>query len=281
VAKRTKSWLQLPAQPRKVFAQTPLALAVCQIRFPAMASVASPGTVAAFQAGIEADYPIATPVTQVSFSVSLQSGPLAGLQGQLPAVVWRFADPGDDWTVVLATDFLGLETRAYTSFPDFATRLERILETLVEAVRPKYYTRIGLRYINEIRPGHQEWVDVVRPELLGPMAVPELAKRHLRWSQQIVLEDGSAGEKLHIQQGVIPSGTTVERRPGEEDPTEEPFYLLDIDAYREFSRPLPTMSTKAISDQVRDAHETISEFFRWAITPSYAASLGARDDAGS
>lgn len=277
MAKGKVGWLQLPAQPRIVFEHTPLALAICQIRFPAMLNVTNPATVAAFQAVIEDDYPMATPVAQFGVAVSLQAGQLAGMQSQQPAVVWRFSDTNDDWTLVLGTDFVSLETRDYESFEDFLERLGRILDALTSAVQPRFYTRIGLRYINELRPGHQDWATVVRHELLGPMVIPELADRHLRWAQQILLE-GPNGEKLHIQQGVIPSGTTVQPRSNEEEPGEEPFYLLDLDAYQEFSRPLPKMSTSGIAEHVRAAHETISEFFRWAITESFAESLGVRDD---
>lgn len=271
-------WLQLPTQPRTVFERTPLALAICQVRFPVMLNVSNPGTVAAFQAAIQNDYPIGTSVTQLGVAFSLQAGQIAGMQNQTPTVLWRFADANDDWTVVLSQEFISLETRSYESFEDFEARLRRVLDALADSVRPKHYTRIGLRYINELRPGHQDWSTVVRSELLGPMSVSALSDRGLRWSQQILLE-GPEGKKLHVQQGVVPSGTTVERRAGEDEPAPEPFYLLDIDAYQEFTRPLPEMSVTKISEQVRAAHETTSEFFRWAITESYAASLGVRDHA--
>ena len=278
MAKSNGSWLQLPTQPRRVFERTPLALAICQVRFPAMLNVSSPGTVAAFQSAVQDEYPIGTPVTQLGLAFSLQAGQIAGMQNQTPTVLWRFADPNDDWTVVLSQEFISLETRLYESFEDFEERLRRVLEALANTVRPKHYARIGLRYINELRPGHQDWSTVVRSELLGPMAVSALSSRGLRWGQQILLE-GPDGKKLHVQQGVVPFGTTVERRPGEDEPAHEPFYLLDIDAYQEFTRPLPEMSVADISEQVRAAHETTSEFFRWAITESYAMSLGVRDDA--
>ncbi len=240
-----------------------------------MLNIANPGTVAVFQTAIQDDYPVVTPLTQLGVSFSVQAGQVAGMQSQTPTVLWRFADANDDWNIVLSQEFVSLETRSYESFEDFQARLQRVLDALVETVRPKHYTRIGLRYINELRPGHQEWSTVVRKELLGPMTVSGLSKQALRWSQQILLE-GPEGEKLHIQQGIVPEGTTVERRPGDEEAAQEPVYLLDMDAYLEFARPLPEMSVAKIIEQVNVAHETTSEFFRWAITKSYATSLGVR-----
>lgn len=274
-------WLHLPSQPRVVYNRTPLALAVGQVRFPTMLNVSNPGTVAPFQAAIQDDYPVATSMAQQVFGMAfgLQAGQLAGVQSQSPSLLWRFADVADDWTVVLAQDFVSLETRAYVDFEDFQARLRRVLHALIATVRPKVCTRIGLRYINELRPGHHEWTTVVRSELLGPMAVPALSDHAVRWTQQILLQ-GPEGERVNINHGVLPSGTTVEQRAGEEPPGDEPFYLLDLDAYREFSRPgLPELSVNGVCEQIRGAHDTLSQIFRWAITGSYAETLGVRNDA--
>lgn len=280
VARDDGGWLCLSAPPRVVFDRTPLALAICQVRFPAMLNVSNPGTVAPFQAAIQDEYPVATSMAQLGMSFRLEGGQVAGVQSQPPSALWRFADIGDDWAVVLSPDFVGLETRAYVSFGDFRARLRRVLDALSETVRPRVCTRVGLRYINELRPGHREWAAVVRPELLGPMVVPPLAECAVRWAQQILLR-GPDGDQVHVQHGVIPGGTTVEPRPGDDPPDEGPFYLLDLDAYREFARPaLPAFSSGDVCDRVLSAHGTISEFFRWAIAESYATTLGVRDDAG-
>ncbi len=281
MAANKNGWLQLPTQSRVVFDRTPLALAICQVRFPAMLNVSNPGTVAPFQAAIQDDYPVATSMAQVGLAFSLQSGQIAGLQSQAPSALWRFADVGDDWAVVLSPEFVSIETRAYVDFDDFLDRLRQVLDALVATVRPKVYTRVGLRYINELRPGHREWEGVVRTELLGPMAVPVLAECAVHWAQQILLH-GPDGNRLHVQHGVIPGGSTVDPRPGEELPAEESFYLLDLDAYREFARPaLPEMSPLGVCERVLSAHEATSQFFRWAITEPYAATLGVRDDASN
>jgi len=246
-----------------------------------MLNVSSPGTVAPFQAAIEDDYPVGTPMAQLGMAFSIQAGQLAGMQSQAPSALWRFADVGDDWAVVLSPDFISLETRAYVDFDDFQDRLEKVLGALVAAIRPRIYTRVGLRYINELRPGHREWASVVRSELLGPMAVPVLAASAARWTQQILLH-GPDGDRLHIQHGVVPGGSTVDPRPGDDPPGEEPFYLLDLDAFHEFARPgLPELSPLDVCERVRSAHEAISRFFRWTITEPFATTLGVRDDASN
>ena len=270
----------LGGHPRRVYERPPLVLALCQVRFPTRFSVNNHGgVVAAFQDVIASDYPETPPPTQNLAQIRVLDGDSQiPIQPPIVPIVWQFADQSGNWSVVLTQDFVTLETRAYNYFGDFLDRLSRILAALTETVHPALCKRIGLRYINEIRPGHQKWDRVIRPEMLGLLAIEPFTRHVTQAVQHVVLKTGEA--EIHVQHGVVPTGTTVQPRPGDQVET-TPFYLLDTDVSREFSTPgAMTMDPVSICEQVHTFHDTISEIFRWSTTADFAATLGEQCDVG-
>ncbi len=268
--------LGLPDVPRVVLKRAPLVLALCQVRFTSMLSVNDPASLAAFQRAIQSRYPIAAQVQEVELTVGL--GPteheIRREQRQTPQ--WQFTDQNDNWKIMLSQDFLTLETRTYEHFDDFLTRLQEALDALVEHIQPTVVTRLGLRYINEIRSSNLKnmtWSDVIRQDLLGPIAASALAQNSIQAVsiQQVLLRyPGDLG--INIHHGLLPIGTTIKLRPKEQRPI-EPFYLLDFDVFREFSLPeAPTMDTKVICQYVKVYHKMIYRLFRWSVTKRYIST---------
>jgi uncharacterized protein (TIGR04255 family) len=280
VTQIVSNWLELPVQPRVVFERTPLALVICQVRFSTMLSVNDPKAVAPFQLAIQGDYPVAAPMAQqkVGLSIGPEGAQFSLPSHPLPTPVWKFSDLSDDWTVVLTSDSIVLETRAYADFHDFLHKLRRVLDALESTIRPTICTRIGLRYINEVRPKNRDWASVVRAEFLGPLAIAQFKSRAVQSTQQLLLH-GPGGERVHVQHGLIPTGSAVEPKPGVA-PNEDPYYLLDMDAFVEYSRPdlLPADPIK-VCEVVTSLNTTTSALFRWAITGSFAATLGVSANA--
>jgi uncharacterized protein (TIGR04255 family) len=268
--------ISLPDVPRIVLEHSPLVLALCQVRFSAVLNVANPAFVGPFQHAIQARYPIARQTQQVGFQFGIGSG-AAEIQQSPPSLQWQFADQHDNWKVVLAPDFLTIETRAYEQFNDFLDRLQEVLDALAQHIQPAVVTRLGLRYIDEIRQSDMEWSDVIRAELLGPVAVPELIANAIQTAtiQQLLLRYPD-NQGITIHHGLFPTGSIVQPRPGEEMPG-SPFYLLDTDVYREFPLPeaLPT-DPKVICRYVEASHKVIYRLFRWSVTDAYLSTLEVR-----
>ncbi len=269
--------VRLPDPPRVVFETPPLRLALCQIRFPRLLTVANPPDVAPFQRAIKAEYPILPPGPTLEFGVAL--GPGANLKPTPPVTEWRFTDRQQAWTVVLTQEFIAIETRRYDRFEDFLGRLRRLLTSLGQHLEPDAVTRIGLRYVNEIRVDELPWSEVVRRELLGPVAVPELSDLVRQSVQEIVLRSrGDDSQGVTLRHGVLPDGSTVAPLPGQEPPG-GPFYLLDIDVARTFSIPnLPMMDPDEICQGVSEYHRVIKRVFHWALRDEYLSTLEGRRD---
>lgn len=272
-------WLHREAPPRVIYDHTPLALALCQVRFSRKHRLSNEGAIAPFQEAIEEVYP--DPRQSVAQPTDiLLSGPGAASSLQVGAAspMWQFSDPDENWTVTLTPDFVTLETRAYEHFGDFLDRLTFVLEALVQTVSPTLCRRIGLRYIDELRSPEKDWSSMIRPELLGVVQIEPF--REACEQSMSVMSLRAEGAQIGLQHGVFPKGTTVVPKRGMAAGS-DPFYLLDIDVYQEFEgdRAL-AMNAARICDHVRQYHDTVSEFFRWATTEAYRASLGERDDAG-
>lgn len=275
-------WLDLPARPRVVFENTPISLVVCQIQFPPLLSIASAASVAPFQEAILQHFPVLHPERNQNLSIQVQGemgkdpSPPQVSVGTLSQVAWRFTDADDAWTLVLTPESVTLETRAYYHFADFVDRLDFTLKALAKHIRPTLCTRVGLRYINEIRHIDLEWTDVIRPELLGPMAVPQIAEDTQQVVQQLFLRrpDNSG---VNIAHGLFPAGTVVNPKEGTQPPT-GPFYLLDVDVYKEYKAGELLVKAYPICKIVEDFNRVISRFFQWSITDKYAAALGRRSD---
>lgn len=264
-------WLHAEAPERQVYARPPLALALCQVRFASKFGL-NDSMIAPFQEAIEDEYP--NPERQQELA-AIQVGGAAGqlgFQAQTPGTLWKFMDQTGDWTVTLTQDFVTLETRAYADFDDFLTRLKRVLQALIQTVKPGAGRRIGLRYINEIRSAEQEWKSIVRAELLGVLVIDSFRYNCDQAIQVLSLRADEA--RINLQHGPFPKGTTVVPKPETQAGT-DPFYLVDIDMYQEFSPPKSLkMDASVISGYIGAYHATVSELFRWATTDEYRATLG-------
>jgi len=269
------AWLHAEAPERRVYVRPPLALALCQVRFATRFGLSDPG-VAPFQEAIESEYP--NPNRQQQVTAIQVGGPAGqvGFQAPAPDVLWQFTDETGDWTVTLTQDFVSLETRAYADFDDFVARLRRVLQVLIQTVKPRVGRRIGLRYINEIRTAKREWASVVKADLLGVLAIDAFQESCEQAVQVVSLRAGAA--RINLQHGFFPTGTTVVPKAGTQAGT-EPFYLVDVDMYQEFGPPNSLrMDASKISEYIEKYHATVSELFRWVTTDEYRASLGERND---
>ncbi len=264
--------LQIPEKEDLVFQRPPLILTICQIRFPPVLSVADGAFVAPFQRHIYKDYPITVQGTDIQVQLGFDTGK-AEFQPGRQSAVWQFSDRNDNWKVVLAQDFLGIETRRYSHFEDFLKRLRRVLTALIKYIEPSIVTRIGLRYVNEVRVDNVAWASVIRQELLGPISEPQL-KDHISHMVSELLLAFPHDEQIRVRHGLFPRGTTVQPIKGE-SVSEQPFYLLDFDAFREF--PLSAgllMQTDPICHLIEVYNKAVYRLFRWSVTETYTETLG-------
>ena len=264
--------------PRIMLKHPPLVLALCQVKFSSLLGVTDRHLLA-FQRSVQADYPIATSTEAVELTIGRHpiSTEIRSEQRKIPQ--WQFTDRHDNWKIVLSQDFMTLEARAYSDFDEFINRLEDAIGSLAEHIQPTFITRIGLRYVNEIRlntlKGNNHWHKIIHTDLLGPLVLPEFMEQasQVISAQQLVFRYPD-NRGINIHHGLLAEGTTVR---GHKKPQEinDPFYLLDFDVFQEF--PLPgnviAVDSSVIQQFVKEYHEIIYQLFRWSVTPEYISIL--------
>lgn len=113
---------------------------ICQIRFPALLEI--DGMVAEFQKLIREDYP--------GYS---QSSALPMNLANAPVPTDHIFQSNDMvWSITLLVASLSLTTTRYSDWKQFKRRLEQVTAAALDTFDIRTCNRVGLRYINAIRP---------------------------------------------------------------------------------------------------------------------------------
>ncbi len=262
-------WSELEGQERQVLLRTPLVTAVCQVNFPTKLRAVTDEVAGAFQDRIDKRYPILNKVDVEGWELLASPGRSAQARDLPLQRTRQFSDPLSDWVTSLSAESISLECRTYQHFGEFVERLQEILTACIETVVPTIVTRIGLRYINEIRlSSPTDTSRLLRPEFLGPLAVSQFLESTESSIQSMQLTAGE-GAKINLNHGFFTDGTTARPRNAETT-VSGPFYLVDIDAYRVFDgRAQKAISTTTVVDAVEQFHDTISRIFWWSVTEEF------------
>jgi uncharacterized protein (TIGR04255 family) len=253
----------LPQHEPVTLERSPLVLVVAQISFPAILSISTDDSLLAqFQDKIRSLYPVLLVGHEVGFSL----GPDGVQQQQRPTRSFQFADSERQWTVALSANAISLETRNYGDIDEFVDRLMVVVAAARDTYQISDWTRVGLRYINELRyPGADTpaaWRSLINPHLLGPLSDDTIVSSVRTTFQELSLEipDGA----LTMRHGFFSEGTTVAPAPGTSLPSETlgPFYLMDFDAFENKGGRLDEM----FKSLFRSYNKSIYSIFRWGLT---------------
>ena len=154
-------------EPRRLLKRNQLMEVICQFRFPEILAIAAKPPVD-FQEAIRDEFP------QFSARKEIPAPKIAGtpgnfsLQNQPETINYQFAAADGSWRVNLTSKFISLACSRYTSWEDFAQKLDRPLAAFIQIYKPAYYERVGLRYINAFSRKDLDLEGVPFRELLQP-----------------------------------------------------------------------------------------------------------------
>lgn len=244
----------------------PLIRVLAQLRFPPILSIEESTFVASFQEAIRDKYPILQPEQARGVVI----GPLGVVPAE-PRVIWRFVNIDATWRVSLASDFVALETTAYSSRSDFLERLESVLAALNGHIKPKIVERFGLRYIDRLTA--QDVTDLsklVRSEVAGIVAT-DLGKYLQQAISESLFDLPEGSGQMLARWGLLPANTTID--PAAVEPVAELSWVLDLDMS------LSTQREFKVEGLMSEAHhfaERIYTFFRWAVTDDFLRRFGGQ-----
>lgn len=193
---------------------------------------------------------------------------------------WVFADRELRSAVVVAPEFVTLETAAYGTFDAFIDRMADALRIVGEVAQVELAERLGLRYLDYVTPKPtDQMADYLSPGLLGMAGVDGL--RAVR-SQYVARGQSDLGQMLVR----VTRGTGAFMLPPDLQPLDvalgpvpdhDDWALLDFDHFAETPR---AYSVDAIADALWDLHDLVDALFRDAATPHAFTAWGAEEVTG-
>ncbi len=237
--------------------KTPLIKVLAQIRFPAVLRIKQDDFIAPFQEALRARYPILRQEMETGF----QLGP----DGMTPVSnrTWRFKDKEGAWQVSLASDFVALDTSAYTSRKDFIERIREVMTALDDLISLAVVDRIGIRYVDRLEGELLRNLSKnVRTEVLGLANLAATLEEgvtvgHSVTDNRVFLADDT---QLVSRWGYLHPGVSYD--PSVEA-SDNPSWILDMDMA---TTETTDFDLDGVVDRCRLYSDRLYRFFRWAVT---------------
>lgn len=198
------------------------------------------------------------------------SAPTVNLQSK-----WLFGDRDLKTAVVVAADFITLETAEYDTFDVFVDRMHTILGVVGEIAQIDLTERLGLRYLDYIRPLSADRVaDYLSPGLVGIAPMDGLENLTSRYLAQGASEVGRFVVRLTRSTGSFELPPDLQ--PPDVDlsgvPSGDEWALLDLDHFSVAPR---DYRPDVIAEGLWDLHDVVDGLFRDAVTPHAFEAWGA------
>lgn len=181
---------------------------------------------------------------------------------------WQFKAPGDDVVVTVLSDQMSLEMKKYPGWDAFEEVWRSCVEGVLGIVKPELVTRLGLRYVNRVRPRDVVdaigWRDkgLVDPTFLGP-AVGSALSRYVTAAEGRAALSFDDGIEALVHHGVVAEG-------------DGPVFMLDIDC---FSSRADSFTVDILSDRLRTLNNHSLEVFQEVVKEELRAEMmGAKGE---
>lgn len=256
--------MPFPDYPRFIYEKNPLERVICQLRFPTILKINTQPP-ADFQDKIRTHYPILEERIQAGVQFPndvpdeikqlLLPVAAAGSSGKR---AYDFTSEDGVWTVSLTSDFVALTTTNYTRWEEFRNHLQIPFDALVDVYAPAFFSRVGLRYIDVIKPSLLDiedienkrcWDELLKPHIAGELnddAISSAVKE--KFSNTIIALSDDNGI-VRLQHGIST------------DPSDEEMYTIDSDFFTE--KKVDIDDTFNVLDKF---NQNGRRLFRWCIT---------------
>lgn len=244
----------------------PLALVLCQLRWPDFSHLQGDLTEAARAFGSAIDgYPVMSNLHEVAYTITPE-----GVTQAPGEKIFQWHSVNGVWHVSLSRRFVSLYCIKYTSFPDFLNRLEPVFAALETQVKIPLIDRVGVRYVNRITDARvvENLAEYMRPEVLGYSGLTAKSEDIRLGSSanqaRYLVEDAA----LQVRSGLVPAGETVDPAV---PPVQEPSWVLDLDASSEKIVPFDMSAVLAAAGRLSDF---AYDFFKHVSTEGFLKEFG-------
>jgi uncharacterized protein (TIGR04255 family) len=237
-----EAFLTLPDVERTHFEKNFIKTAVCELRFPALLEFETKPPVQ-LQNVLRKDFPH----YERQHGVNLNDP-------QEKEIRHLLRSKKGDWLVSLKSSSIAIETSRYTHFDDFLKQIRLVFDRCKPLLDTDFFTRVGLRYVNEviIEDGKVEgWIkdDLVNPLAEGVYGTVDRFFQEVRGTTKF--------GKYTFRHGI--AGV---------EPNKPALYTVDFDFYSE------SVEAEAVLSLVSDFNRESFRFFLWVIGPKVKERLG-------
>lgn len=259
--------MPFPDADRVLYESNPLDEVICQVKFPPILKIDAEEP-AGFQEQIRADYPNyeSKPSVRVTGNIPPQLAELLG--SELPLVgkkAHEFSSRDELWKLSLTRNFFALTCKRYERWEEFRRRVEAGLVALQRTFAPAYFTRIGLRYQDNISRSRLGLAETPWSELLKPAVAALLGANDIADDVMAVQTASLVNLPNDIGQAQFKFSRAAKPESGEAD------FLIDGDFFTE-KQTEPTDVLARLDAFNRQARL----FFRWCISDRLHHAMGPR-----
>jgi uncharacterized protein (TIGR04255 family) len=164
-----------------------------------------------------------------------------------------------------------IEATRYDGWLEFKSIIEAAIEVRAQIGAPDALERVGIRYLNEVRPEDGtliDWTEWLDPAVLGPIGLAESVGLEAKQWQGQAIYGPSEGRSLVLRYApgegqAVETGQELVRAKF----TPGPFMWIDIDSFWLHDATLPEFDTKEILAKCVDLHTPLRTLFERLITP--------------
>jgi uncharacterized protein (TIGR04255 family) len=233
--------LTLPSAERVRFEKNFIKTAVCELRFPALLELEANPPVQ-LQKALKKDFP------------HYERQQSVGLTNLEKDVRHLLRSKKGDWLVSIKSSSIALETNHYTHFEEFSAQLAMLINKSRPFLDTDFFTRVGLRYINEVGIEDGKIEGWIRDELIAPV-VRGVYGAIDRFLQEV--RGKTTSGKYTFRHGI--AGLEEDKRD---------LYTIDFDFYNE------NVEIDAVLPMVSEFNHESFQFFLWAIGPKVRERMG-------
>lgn len=260
---------------REIYPNPPLVLAVIELRHTTTPTL-SEAEQAALKTMLTDRLPLARPTAK---GVNVTVTPAGATSEPTPSYP-RFMARDNTAAVTFRHDAIAVETTRYTRRSVLKELLRLAVEARQKVAPADGMTRIGVRYVNEIRAGIEspaDWPQWINPALTSVAGLAAGTDQGAQtWQGMAVF--GTQQRRLVLRHGnregyaVNPSGDL--RRP---TPPPGPFYLIDLDSSWTPDGETPTLDWSNVEHRYDEAALSAHSLFEQLVTDQYRQEVLRRD----
>lgn len=251
--------------PEVILDKAPLKRVICQIRFSRCPEIVDDIHEQRLAERLTHLYPVRETLKGLTLALPISPATLE----EEPETLRTFQDIEGIWKVVVAPDFVAIETTDYLNRSDFVKRAKEALHAVASVAKPPLVTRIGVRYIDQL-PRHELLPEWINPALLGYIGKVEEGNAEVL--NQVIttqLRNSDDGTTVQIRSLILPKGAQFD--PSIPPETYE-SWVLDLDSTVEGRL---AFDSDELATRVNALAHDAYRVFHWAVTDQFRTHFGA------